>query len=317
MRSFIYLIPFAVAILLLNSCSKETAFLSEEEQQEQEEFNLSARSSAKQLYEDYYVVSKSSSAEIAWSGNEASCDSGDIPKATMDKVFMRLSYFRKAVGLHNIISENETKSEKAQDAALMMKSNGTLDHFPPISWSCYSEAGKEAAGNSLLTQVKNAEAIDSYIRDQGSANGPVGHRRWLLWPKLQEIGVGNTDTTNAIWVLGNAGTPPADTPEFISWPPKGYTPKQLTYRRWSFSIAGADFTNASIAMKDENDQEITVVIEELDIQFGDRTIVWVPSINTNDLTKDTSYTISINDVGFDGQIKDYEYEVTLFDVNQD
>lgn len=317
MRPFKFILPLVGALLLLNSCNKDEASLSEEEQQEQEQTNLSARLSAKKLYEDYYLASKSLSADVAWSGSEASCDSGDVPQVTMDKIFMRLSYFRKAVGLNNTISENETKSEKAQDAALMMKSNGTLSHSPPNTWSCYSEAGKEGAGNSLLTQTKNAEAVDSYIRDQGSDNGPVGHRRWLLWPKLQEIGIGNTDATNAVWVLGNAGTPPADTPDFIAWPPEGHSPKQLAYQRWSFSIADADFTSTSIVMKDKNNQTIALEIEELDTQFGDRTIVWVPLINTNALTEDTAYAITISSVGVNDEMQNFEYQVTLFDVNQE
>jgi len=316
MRSYTLSVLFIGIFLLLNSCSKDPV-LSEEEQQEILEENLTARATAKKLYEDYYVGSKSISADVPWSGNEASCESGDVPQATIDKIFMRLEYFRKAVGLHNTIAENNTKSNKAQDAALMMKSNGTLDHFPPNTWSCYTEDGRDAAGNSLLTQTKNAEAIDSYIRDAGAANGPVGHRRWLLWPRLQEIGIGNTDATNAIWVLGNAGTPPADAPEFIAWPPEGYAPKQIAYPRWSFSIAGADFTGTTITMKDGNNQSVALEIEELNNQFGDRTIVWVPAINTNTLSEDTQYTITLNDVGIDEEMQSFEYEVVLFDVNQE
>ena len=317
MRTFKFMLPLVAVLLLLNSCSKDEASLSPEEQQELEQINLSARQSARQLYEDYYAASKSDSADIAWSGNEASCESGDVPQATIDKIFMRLEYFRKAVGLHNNVAENNTKSDKAQDAALMMKSNGTLDHFPPNTWSCYTEDGRDAAGNSLLTQTRNAEAIDSYIRDAGAANGPVGHRRWLLWPRLQEIGIGNTDATNAIWVLGNAGTPPADAPEFIAWPPTGYAPKQIAYPRWSFSIAGADFTDTTISMRDGNNQSVALVIEELNNQFGDSTIVWVPAIVTNTLTQDTAYTITLNNVAIDGEMQDFEYQTILFDVNQE
>lgn len=300
--------------LSLSSCSKDSTILDEEEEQ----FipvNLTARDTAQKLYQDYYMLSKTETADVAWSGDEPSCNAGEVPEGTMDKIFMRIEYFRKATGLNNTISENESKSEKAQHAALMMKSNGTLDHFPPESWKCYTAAGKDGAGNSLLTQTRNAEAVDSYMRDAGSANGPVGHRRWLLWPKLQELGVGNTDNTNAIWVLGNAGTPPADAPEFISWPPKGYTPKQLAYPRWSFSIADADFTGTSITMKNQNNEAVAITIETLDNAYGDRTIVWVPSININSITEDTAFKITLQNVGIDNEMKDFEYEVTLFDVN--
>lgn len=299
-------------VILFNSCTKDNTITAEEEEQIVAT-DLSAREAALKLYEDYYEASRTESSDVPWSGDEPSCNAGDVPQTTMDKMFMRIEYFRKAVGLHNTVSENETKSEKAQQAALMMKSNGTLDHFPPDSWKCYSTAGDEGAGNSLLTQTRNAEAVDSYMRDAGSANGPVGHRRWLLWPRLQEIGVGNTDNTNAIWVLGNAGTPPSDAPEFISWPPKGYTPKQFAYPRWSFSIANADFTGTSITMKDQNNQSVAITIEELDNAYGDRTIVWVPSINVNSLTEDATFQVSLTNVGIGDELKDYDYNVILFD----
>ena len=298
------------AAILSSSCTKDSSAATEEEQIVATD--LTARQAAQKLYEDYYEASKTESSDSAWTGDEPSCNEGDIPQGTMDKIFLRIEYFRKAAGLHNTISENETKSEKAQYAALMMKSNGTLDHFPPESWKCYSTAGKDGAGNSLLTQTRNAEAVDSYMKDAGAANGPVGHRRWLLWPRLQEIGVGNTDTTNAIWVLGSAGPPPEDAPAFISWPPQGYVPKQFAYPRWSFSIADADFTATSITMKDQNNQTVALSIEALDNAYGDRTIVWVPSINSNSLTEDTSFKVTLENVGIGNEMKDFDYEVTFF-----
>lgn len=299
-------------LFVLNSCSKDSA-ISEEVQQQPQEVDLTARSAAQQLYDDYYLASRTTSSDPNWSGDASSCNAGTVPQATLDKIFMRIAYFRRAVGLNNTLAENDSKSQKAQDAALMMKSNGTLDHFPPQSWSCYTEAGREGAGNSLLTQTRNAEAIDSYIRDAGASNGPVGHRRWLLWPRLQEIGIGNTDATNAIWVLGNSGTAPSDAPEFISWPPQGYVPRPLVYPRWSFSIRGADFTETTVSMRDQNNQNIALSVEALDNAYGDRTIVWVPEIGLSGIDGDTSFTVLLQNVGVEGEAKDFEYEVTVFD----
>lgn len=313
----ISLIPTLAIVLsfFLGSCSKEDSILDIEDDGKEEfiPVDLTARNAAKKLYTDYYIASKTESPDVAWSGDEPSCNPGTVPQKTMDKIFMRIEYFRRAAGLTNSILENETKSEKAQHAALMMKSNGTLDHSPPDSWKCYTVAGKDGAGNSLLTQSKNGEAIDSYMRDAGSANGPVGHRRWLLWPKLQEIGVGNTNTTNAVWVLGNAGPRPTDAPEFISWPPKGYIPKQFAYSRWSFSIANADFTAATVTIKDANNKSIELDIEELNNSYGDRAIVWVPVINTNSQNEDTTFTVNVKNVGIGSELKDFEYEIILFD----
>ncbi len=295
--------------------SLEEGELPEEEGGEEEPGSNSERSAAKKLYEDFYVSSRTETGDEAWTGDEPSCNAGNVPQATIDKIFSRLAYFRKAVGLHNTISENPTKSAKAQAAALMMDANNTLDHFPPESWKCYTPEGKEGAGKSLLTTARNAEAIDSYLRDAGSNNGPVGHRRWLLWPRLQEIGIGNTSGANAIWVIGNAGTAPADAPEFIAWPPEGYTPKQFAYPRWSFSIRGANFSETQISMEDSSGNTLALTIEDLDPAYGDATIVWVPEGIIANSTEDVTCKVSLSNVEVSGEMKDFEYEVVLFDVN--
>jgi hypothetical protein len=310
---FIFLLAFFVSI---TSCSEDALDEDELQQPETEEevpIDNVARLEAKNLYSEFYLASKTSGSDIAWTGDEPSCDPGIVTEPTRAKILQRLDYYRKAVGLNNIISENMSKSDKAQLAALIMNANDQLDHDPPSSWKCYSAEGNEGAGNSLLTMTRNAEAIDSYIRDQGSDNGPVGHRRWLLWPRLQEIGIGNTNKSNAIWVLGNAGTPPSDAPEFVSWPPEGYIPDRLVFPRWSFSIAGADFSGTTISMLDENQNSISLQLEELSNSYGDRTIVWIPeNINTN-VTADTNYTVTLRDVEVNGVLMNYSYQVTLFD----
>ncbi len=305
-----------VTLLLLGSCEKNSTT----NEILVEDVNIAlngkmARSEAKQLYEDYYLASTSTTEDIAWTGDELSCSMGTVPPSTIDKILLRLAYFRKAAGLSNVVLENATKSSKAQAAALMMYANSKLGHFPSNTWKCYSAEGSEGAGNSLLAIDNNAEAIDSYIRDNGDANGPVGHRRWLLLPKLREIGIGNTPNTNALWVMGNSGMPTSDVPEFIAWPPPGYIPKQFVYPRWSFSISGAEFTNTQVSMKDRTGKVVQLSIERLDNAYGDRTIVWVPQGLVTNETVDTPYTVTLQDVSINGQLKTFEYVVVLFDVN--
>ncbi|WP_411029570.1 CAP domain-containing protein [Spongiimicrobium sp. 3-5] len=310
----LYLLCISIVSCSTDNIAEEV--LNDEEQGETDPIpnpeENSARLAAKALYEDYYQASITTT-EVPWTGNEASCDAGSVPKGTIDKILMRLEYYRKAVGLNNEITEDATKSAKAQQTALMMNANNALEHFPPNSWKCYTADGDEGAGKSLLALTRNAEAIDAYIQDQGSANGPVGHRRWLLWPRLQEIGIGNTDRSNAIWVLGDSGPVPVDNPEFIAWPPEGYVPANLAFPRWSFSVASADFSTTTVSMKDADGASIQLSLETLSNDFGDRTIVWVPEgISTN--AADTSYTVTLKDVGIGGELTTFEYEVILFDA---
>lgn len=299
-------------MFIFTSCAVDGDEISENEEIPTDN---AAKLTAKMLYDDYYVASSTTSADMPWTGDEPSCEPGAVPQSTKDKILARLAYYRIAAGLNNTIVENPDKSNKAQHAALMMHANGELDHFPPNTWKCYTADGEDGAGNSLLTISKNAEAIDSYVQDYGSANGPVGHRRWLLWPRLQEIGIGNSSVTNAIWVLGNPGTPPSDAPEFVAWPPEGYVPNTVVYPRWSFSIKDADFTSAQISMTDQSGNSIALTIEALDNQFGDRTIVWIPNdINLN-ASQDVLYSVNIKNVGIEGALVDFEYQVIVFDVS--
>ena len=308
-RSYPY---FFCLLFIFASCTKDGAEIVETEEIPVDNV---AKIAANNLYDDYYVASMSTTADIAWTGDEPSCDPGTVPQGTRDKILTRLAYFRLAAGLNNTVSENPSKSNKAQLAALMMHANGELDHFPPITWKCYTADGNDGAGNSLLTISKNAEAIDSYVRDHGPANGPVGHRRWLLWPRLQEIGIGNSSVANAIWVLGNPGTPPTDAPEFVAWPPEGYVPNTVVYPRWSFSIKDADFTSAEVSMRDQNGNPVALTIEALDTQFGDPTIVWVPNGIQLNASDDVLYSVNISNVGVDGVFETFDYQVILFDVN--
>jgi len=307
----LFLVAFITVVLA--GCSKEEPTI--EAKEPSIDIDGTARASAKKLFEEYYLASASKSSDVAWTGDEPSCNAGSVPQSTKDKIFRRLTYFRKAAGLSNEVSESATKSQKAQEAALMMHANGALNHFPPNNWKCYTENGNQAAANSLLTSTSNASAIDSYIRDHGAENGPVGHRRWLLWPRLQEMGIGNTSSYNALWVLGNPGTAPADAPEFIAWPPKGFAPKRVIYPRWSFSIAKADFTDTKVTMKFSDGDNIAVEIEELTGIYGDNTIVWKPKLSINSFSEDTAILVTLKDVGINGETKDFEYPVIIFDTD--
>lgn len=303
------LITAVSAVVMLSSCSKDE---SNTDLPEIEPNNVT-RATAKKLYEDFYEASKTEASDSSWNGDADNCDAGSVPNDIMDKIFQRVQYFRFAVGLNNVITENVDQSAKAQEAALMMKSNGTLDHFPPASWSCYTENGSEAAGKSNLAMWKNAEAIDLYISEPGDANGPVGHRRWLLYPRLNSIGVGNTDNSNAVWVVGNSGAAPSDAPEFIAWPPADYVPDNLVFPRWSFSIAGADFSQTTVAMVDALGNNLSLTLEELSTAFADPTIVWVPQGVSTQVSDDIAYVVTLTDVDINGEMHDFEYTVILFD----
>ena len=278
----------------------------------------SEKAAAIALYNTYYVASKTASTDPKWNGDVASCMVGNAPKEVRDKILMRIHYFRKATGLHNTLTENSAKSTQAMQAALMMHANASkgLSHNPDTNWTCYTEDGANGAASSLLTTAENAEAIDSYMRDNGTNNGPVGHRRWLYLPKLEEVGIGNTSSYNAIYVLGSSGsTLPDGAPEFISWPPKGYIPVKFAYDRWSFSYPKANFDNTKINLKDTSGNAVPLTVLPIVNGFGDNTIVWEPDGIQTTITTDTRYTVTLENVIIDNEARTFNYDIIFFTID--
>lgn len=263
-------------------------------------------------YTTYFLGSEVTSS--GWDGSESTCTPGTISQDAISKVLMRINYYRRCVGLNDNITFDATKNGKCQKAALMMDANNDIDHYPPSSWSCWTQEGSDACGSSNIAMgYSPSGAITAYIRDSGSNNTPVGHRRWILYSRSLVMGVGHTTSYNALWVTGNSGNPlPANFPAFIPWPPRGYVPAPLVYPRWSFSKPLADFSNAQVTMTDPSGTSIPCsIISSTSNGYGDNTIVWEPTgINTNS-TSDIAYNVTVSNVNVNSGDSTYTYKVTI------
>jgi hypothetical protein len=224
------------------------------------------------------------------------------------------------------VTLNDEYSTKAQAAALMMSVNRQLSHDPPASWQCYSDAGHEGAGNSnLYLGVYGWNAITGYMRDPGSGNYFVGHRRWILYPQTQQMGTGDIppvtgySPANALWVFDSNmwGPRPATRDEFVAWPPRGYVPYQVVFARWSFAYPGADFSSATVTMS-SGGSSVPLVQSAVVNGYGENTLVWIP-LGLNDgapwpkPANDTTYTVNVQNVTIGGQSRSFTYDVIVFD----
>ena len=265
-------------------------------------------------FNSIYLNTGVSTDELSWTGNIETCQSGGVSLISLQKTLERINYFRGLVGLpENIILNNEL-NEKCQEAALMMHANSSLNHYPPIEWSCYSEDGYDAASHSNLAMgTHSSSSITAYIRDNGSGNYAVGHRRWILYSRANEFGTGSTSNYNALYVIASTVNAPENL-SFISYPSPGFFPSQLVFDRWSFSIPNADFSNANIEMQKENGTQIDLSLEELANGYGDNTIVWLPNFDIASVG-DQKIKVIISNISNSPQ-NEYEYDVILMnDVN--
>ena len=247
-------------------------------------------------YNNIYLGSEVSTLQLGWTGNINTCDPGTISTLSLNNTLDRINYFRDLVGLPSDIIFDPILNQKCQESALMMEANGTVDHYPPTSWNCYTTDGASAAeyGN-LAFGIHSSDAITGYIQDPGINNYGVGHRRWLLYTRANTFGTGSSLWSNVTWVID---IPSFNAPfyEFVAYPSEGFFPAPLVFDRWSFSCPDADFSNTTISMTDEQGINIPLTIEPTFANAGDNTIVWVPDqayLNLNS-SEDEKYTINIS-----------------------
>lgn len=279
--------------------------------------NATSRNAVVAFYHEVYQASEGIPAE--WTGYAGSCDEGTIGTNYLASILRRIHYFRAMAGLPTDIALDTNWNQACQEAALMMSANTNLDHHPPPTWTCWTWAGSNAASKAdLALGTHGGPAITAFILDAGPANYPCGHRRWLLYPLQQTMGIGSLPASNGylsacvVQVIGGFGSRPAD-PKYVPWPNEGYVPYELAFQRWSFSASNGLFGAATVNMT-SNGTPIGVVLETVATGYGDNTIVWKPDgFPLSSIPSDTVFQVSISNVLFGVYTNSYTYNVILID----
>ena len=268
--------------------------------------------------------------DSGYTGNLSDCQPGTTSEAFRRSVIRRANWYRSAAGL-DPVTENPDLSAGAQATALMMLAEGELSHYPESDWACHSDTGAAiAAASNLGLGNAGTSGIDAYMRDAGDNNLPVGHRRWILYPALLEMGTGNAwhsrsryRSANALDVISGArrsGTVPIrEARSFVAWPPAGFMPASVAWGRWSFSLAGADFADAKVTVADDTGPVKAKVIAR-EPGIGEPGLVWAVAGDTNSRLVaaprdgDRCYAVTISGVRIgDEEQPPYEYPVCLID----
>ncbi|MFT7475477.1 MAG: hypothetical protein ACI81L_002416, partial [Verrucomicrobiales bacterium] len=207
-----------------------------------------------------------------WSGSASTCRAGASTDTHDAATVESINWFRRMAGL-NPVAENAAQSSGAQQAALMMHAQDQLSHFPSSGWSCHTASGSSTAGLSNLTLgVVGPRAVVGQIEDPGASNQALGHRRWLLFPQLQTVGIGNTSRASVVQVINDFGPRHSET-AWVAWPPAGFVPDATVFPRWSLSNVAADFSRASVSVT-ENGRSLPVRVLPVENGFGDATLGW-------------------------------------------
>jgi len=167
------------------------------------------------------------------------CDPGQLSRDALDDGLARLNFYRWLVGL-GPTTDDATDNDAAQKCALVSAWNaaGPSAHYPPATATCYTPEGAAGAGSSNIAWGASsaANAIDLWMIDFGNET-TFGHRRWLLNPPLNPVGLGhyrggnNYGSASCIRVFGGGGTGPS--PSWIAFPPPGFVPESIAQWHWT------------------------------------------------------------------------------------
>lgn len=253
------------------------------------------------------------SPDSQWSGGVASCDPGDINSEYRQAILNRVKWFRLMAGVDEDISLNAEFDLLAQAAALVMMANNQLSHEPDPTWTCFSDDAFTGASNSNLYLGRTGpEAINGYIEDLGEDNYSVGHRRWILYSALTEIGIGESSKSNALFVVqGKRNDKPSvrEAEGFIMWPPRGFVPRNVIFERWSITNPSADFSDTEIYVESGNE---SFQISSSDITVSNDLYGDGPTLIFNldsQVRSGETITITAKDVLVDGVNMTLNYQV--------
>ena len=244
--------------------------------------------------------------EYAWDGNADSCKEGSMSLAVVSRLEQRINYFRRMAGVDEEIFLDERDNENCRFAVMMCEANKSMSHEPNDGWRCYIPAGAETLKNSILS--KDANPSIAITAAMGQNHATAGNRRWLLYPGSLYMGIASSKSFTAIKAIDHSN--PVDSNKykssFVAWPPAGYCPRMLVFKKWSFSI-DQNLQGAQVSMKDGAGQNIELKQDTYTAGYGMNTVVWEP---TAGIQADTDYTVTVKLASG----KTYSYVVKVIDV---
>lgn len=259
--------------------------------------------------------------EPQWTGNVEACESGTISVEYQQQQVDRINYYRAVAGLEHAVQLDTEMSVEAQAAALIVKTNAAVHHNPSPDAACFSDTGATGSFNSNLYQRTGDDALRGFIEDPGEANVSVGHRNWLLMPQLRKVGIGEVPTVESDIDGGYAinfrnGFELEQDATPVAWPAAGWFPEELVDERWSLSIYGADFSDATVSVSRNGVAvDAPIVFNELRPGVLPASIItFTPEgVGEHFDGDDTEYTVVIDNVVSDAGSR-IEYTVSTFDA---
>lgn len=167
---------------------------------------------------------------------------GSLTDETLNSAIKMLNQVRYIAGISYNVSLNDEAVAKTQAASLVNRVNDVLSHTPEkpsdMEDSLY-QLGAKGAGSSNLGagySTINSSIINGYMEDGDSSNiDRVGHRRWILNPKMSATGFGYCEGYTALYAFDRNNETASE--YGVTWPAQTMPTDYFgTYYPWSISM---------------------------------------------------------------------------------
>lgn len=136
---------------------------------------------------------------------------GEVSNAAQEDALHIANTARFASGIKNELALGNEQTQFAQAATMVNRLNLQVSHYPGLPTGLASDSveyvnGAYGAENSNLAASFNIlDSVVEYLKDDlGNENQlEVGHRRWVLNPQANQVGFGQTEEFNAMFVNNN------------------------------------------------------------------------------------------------------------------
>ena len=163
------------------------------------------------------------------------------------RALAKLNTYRYICGVPSDVTLSDRYIDLCQHGAEVMAKLNQMTHSPArpegVSDEFY-ELGKAGCGQSnIFSSPDILASVDAYMDDSDGGNiDRVGHRRWVLHPRMAQTGFGASGSFSAMYSFDatRKETPDFD---FVAYPPPGYCPRDMfsPNRAWHVSVNPAHY----------------------------------------------------------------------------
>ncbi|RKP52882.1 CAP domain-containing protein [Cohnella endophytica] len=176
---------------------------------------------------------------------------GSLKTSRIQEGVNAVNFYRFLSGLPYDIVSSSVLNTQAQYGSVLLASEGNFSHKPPkpaeMPQAFYDKGLASTSSANIYASFGYDDpiiprSIDAYMEDSDKGNLPVlGHRRWLLNPQLQNIGIGMAEgaedwTYSALQVFDQSRKKKVDY-NYVAYPAQGAFPTEVFAPSYAWSIS--------------------------------------------------------------------------------